>query len=128
MTSPSDPPEELEFRSQIQEEIRPWGKFRTFPHQQAGSIKIITVNPGGRLSLQFHNNRSEFWIALDPGLEITVNEKTWQPQPNEEIFIPIRASHRLSNAGDKPARIMEIWLGNSSEEDIVRLKDVYGRS
>lgn len=128
MTSPSDPPEEQEFRSHIQEEIRPWGKFRTFPHQHAGSIKIITVNPGGRLSLQFHKSRSEFWIALDPGLEITVDQKTWQPQPNEEIFIPVKASHRLSNAGDKPARIMEIWLGNSSEEDIVRLEDVYGRS
>jgi hypothetical protein len=29
---------------------------------------------------------------------------------------------------DRPARVMEIWLGNSDEEDIVRLEDVYGRT
>jgi mannose-6-phosphate isomerase-like protein (cupin superfamily) len=128
MTSPSDPPEEQDFRGQILEDVRPWGKFRSYPHRYAGSLKIITVNPGGSLSLQYHNRRSEFWIVLDPGLEITVGEKTWEPHPEEEIFIPTKAPHRLRCTGDKPARIMEIWLGDSSEEDIVRLEDVYGRT
>lgn len=128
MTSPSDPPEEKDIRAQIQEDIRPWGKFRSYPHRSAGSLKIITVNPGGSLSLQYHNRRSEFWVVLDPGLEITVGEKTWEPLPDEEIFIPAKAPHRLRCTGEKPARIMEIWLGDSSEEDIVRLEDVYGRT
>ena len=128
MTSPSDPPEEKDIRAQIQEDIRPWGKFRSYPHRSAGSLKIITVNPGGSLSLQYHNRRSEFWVVLDPGLEITVGERTWEPLPDEEIFIPAKAPHRLRCTGKKPARIMEIWLGDSSEEDIVRLEDVYGRT
>jgi len=51
------------FRKKIEEDIRPWGKFRSFPYEQAGSIKIITVNPGAALSLQYHHNRSEFWAA-----------------------------------------------------------------
>jgi len=128
MMSPSDPPEEKEFRSRIQEDIRPWGKFRAFPHDQAGSLKIITVSPGGSLSLQYHNRRSEFWVVLDRGLEVTVGERTWRPRLDEEIFIPAKAPHRMRNMGDKPARIMEIWLGDSTEEDIVRIEDVYGRS
>ncbi len=76
MTSPSDPPEEKDIRAQIQEDIRPWGKFRSYPHRSVSSLKIITVNPGGSLSLQYHNRRSEFWVVLDPGLEITVGERT----------------------------------------------------
>lgn len=118
---------EKEFRSHIIEDIRPWGKFRSFPYHEARSIKIITVNPGQSLSLQFHRHRREFWIVLDPGLEITVGEKVFQPSADQEIFIPENTPHRMRCVGEKPARIMEIWLGDSSEDDIVRLEDVYGR-
>lgn len=118
---------ERAYRSGIREDIRPWGKFRRFPHEEAGSIKIITVAPGGVLSLQMHRLRSEFWIILDPGLEVTVGERVWRPAENEEIYIPRGARHRMRGVGDKPARVMEIWLGRSEEDDIVRLEDVYGR-
>lgn len=118
---------EREFKSQIIEDHRPWGKFRSFPYKGASSIKIITVNPGGILSLQYHNHRREFWVTLDNGLEITVGNKVWQPRKNEEIFIPQKTPHRLSCIGSQPARIMEIWIGPSDESDIVRLEDNYGR-
>lgn len=115
------------FKNDIVEDIRPWGKFRSFPHRSAGSIKIITVNPGETLSLQYHNRRSEFWVVLDRGLEVTVGDKVWQPGKNEEIFIPAQAQHRMKCIGDSPARIMEIWIGDSDESDIIRLEDKYGR-
>ncbi len=118
---------ERAYRSGIREDIRPWGKFRRFPHEEAGSIKIITVNPGGVLSLQLHRLRSEFWIVLDPGLEVTVGERVWRPAENEEIYIPRGARHRMRGVGERPARVMEIWLGRSGEDDIVRLEDIYGR-
>jgi mannose-6-phosphate isomerase-like protein (cupin superfamily) len=126
MKSPSD--DEKDFRARILEDIRPWGKFRVYPHENAGGLKIITVNPGASLSLQYHRKRAEFWIALDEGLEITVGERTWRPLRNEEIYIPREAAHRLRCAGPEPARVMEIWLGDSAEDDIVRLADDYGRT
>ena len=115
------------FKAGIVEDIRPWGKYRSFPHEWAGSIKIITVNPGETLSLQYHMHRSEFWVVLDRGLEVTVGGRVWQPGENEEIFIPALAPHRMKCIGDSPARIMEIWIGDSNEADIVRLEDKYGR-
>jgi mannose-6-phosphate isomerase-like protein (cupin superfamily) len=115
------------FRKEITEEIRPWGKFRSFPHDQAGSIKIITVKPGEALSLQYHEKRSEFWIILDAGLEVTAGDRIWQPKADEELFIPRKIPHRVRCVGQKPARIMEIWIGKSEESDIVRLEDEYGR-
>lgn len=123
--SPSN--EERTFRKKIVEDIRPWGEFRAYPHQNAGSLKIITVKPGGSLSLQFHRRRSEFWVVLDSGLEITVGRKAWRPKKGEEIFIPKKALHRLRCIGKSPARVMEIWLGRSQESDIVRLEDLYNR-
>jgi mannose-6-phosphate isomerase-like protein (cupin superfamily) len=117
----------IRFKNGIVEDIRPWGKFRSFPHESAGSIKIITVNPREVLSLQYHKRRSEFWVVLDRGLEVTVGDKVWQPRNNEEIFIPAEIPHRMKCIGDSPARIMEIWIGDSNESDIVRLEDKYGR-
>ena len=128
MTDNSNSRKEKAFRAEIVEDIRPWGKFRSFPHKEAGSLKIITVNPGQSLSLQYHHHRSEFWVILDKGLEITVGDKVWRPDKNEEIYIPAKTPHRLRGCGTRPARIMEIWIGRSGEEDIVRLEDDYGRS
>ena len=118
---------EDDYRARIIEDIRPWGKFRRYPHQEAGSIKVITVNPGGVLSLQSHERRDEFWVVIDPGLEMTLGERVWTSAPGEEIFIPRGAPHRARNRGQAPARVLEIWIGRSDESDIVRLKDDYGR-
>lgn len=115
------------FRKRIEEDIRPWGKFRSFPHELAKNIKIITVNPGGTLSLQYHQYRSEFWVVLDKGMEVTIGDRVWQPEEGEEIFIPCKAPHRLRCLGQKRARVMELWIGNSDESDIVRIEDKYGR-
>lgn len=117
----------IHFKSSIEEDIRPWGKFRSYPHQYAQSIKIITICPGETLSLQYHNYRSEFWVVLDRGLEVTVGNKVWQTKKSEEIFIPVRIPHRVKCVGQRPARILELWIGDSEESDIVRLEDKYGR-
>jgi mannose-6-phosphate isomerase-like protein (cupin superfamily) len=116
------------FKESILEDHRPWGKFRRFPHEGVSSIKIITVNPGGILSLQFHHGRDEFWLVLDDGLEMTVGERVWRPAAGEEIWIPKETRHRVRGVGERPARVMELWIGPSEESDIVRLEDAYNRS
>lgn len=120
-------PTEQEYRSGIVQDIRPWGRYRSYPYEQARSIKIITVSPGATLSLQYHRRRCEFWIVLDPGLEITVGDRVWRPEADEEVYIPMGVPHRLSCVGPEAGRVMELWLGDSEESDIVRLGDVYGR-
>jgi mannose-6-phosphate isomerase-like protein (cupin superfamily) len=123
--SRSDP--ENAFRARIIEDRRPWGSYRVYPHRAAGSLNIITVRPGATLSLQYHRCRAEFWVALDSGLEITLGDRAWRLKKGEEVFIPLGTHHRLRCVGKRPARVMELWVGNSSEEDIVRIADQYGR-
>lgn len=120
-------PAEAKFRKKIEEDIRPWGKFRSYPYKLAKSIKIITVKPGAAFSLQYHSKRSEFWVVLDSGLEITLGSRTWKPKKGEEIFIPKKVPHRLRCTGRQAGRVMEIWVGQSEETDIVRIQDDYGR-
>ena len=116
-----------DYEAGIIEDVRPWGKFRRFPHADVSSVKIITVEPGGRLSLQYHEGRAEFWVILDPGLEVTLGNRVWVAAPDEEFVVPRRTVHRVRNVGDRAARVMELWLGPSTEEDIVRLSDDYRR-
>ena len=124
----ADRPRSLEeIKEQILEDHRPWGSFRRFPHEHVSSIKIITVNPGGVLSLQYHNKRDEYWVILDEGIEMTAGDRVWQPEAGEEIWIPKGTKHRARGVGERPARFFELWIGESEEDDIVRIEDVYKR-
>ena len=113
--------------SLIYEEKRPWGGFRRYTHNQISTVKIITVNPGEILSLQYHHLRDELWVALTHELQVTINETSWEPQLYEEIYIPRGTKHRMAGVGDNPGRWLEISFGEFNEDDIVRLEDSYNR-
>ena len=118
---------EKAFRERILEDVRPWGRFRAYPYELGSTVKIITVEPGRALSLQYHRRRAEFWVILDPGLEVTIGEKVLHPEAGAELYIPREALHRLRSVGGLPARVMEIWIGAPDEDDIVRVEDEYQR-
>ena len=128
MPRPRPPRAKGDYRDGIVEDVRPWGRFRSFPLRSVTSVKIITVAPGSGNSLQYHGRRDEYWVILDRGLEVTIGGRRWRARPGEEIFVPRRTPHRMRCPGRKPARVMELWLGRSSEDDIVRLADDYGRA
>ena len=47
---------------------------------------------------------------------------------NESSYIPIGSFHRLSNPGKIPLKLVEVQSGSYlGEDDIIRLKDNYGR-
>ena len=49
-------------------------------------------------------------------------------KPDETIFIPLGAIHRIENQYKKPVKIIEAQVGSILKEtDIVRFQDVYGR-
>ena len=50
-------------------------------------------------------------------------------KPNESTYIPAGVAHRLRNDGTAPLVLLEVQSGTHvSEQDIVRLDDVYGRA
>lgn len=106
---------------------RPWGNFQQFTLNEATTVKIITVDPGARLSLQTHEQRAEFWQVLDGPIDVSVGEQTWSAQSGEQVWVAQGAVHRMGNSSDRPGRILEIGYGTFDEDDIVRLEDDYQR-
>ena len=107
---------------------KPWGRFEQYTHNLLSTVKIITVAPGGTLSRQYHHQRDELWVVLDPGAKVELGDQVLYPEPEEKLYIPRETIHRLSANGDEPVRILEISFGEFDEDDIVRLEDVYGRT
>jgi mannose-6-phosphate isomerase len=106
---------------------RPWGQFQQFVSNERVTVKVITVDPGHRLSLQTHDRRGEFWQVLDGPIEVTVDDRTWSAAPGESVWVPLGSVHRMSNKADRPARLLEIAFGDFDEADIVRIEDDYAR-
>lgn len=91
------------------------------------TVKIITVNPGHRLSLQRHAQRHEMWLILDCPIYVEVDGRGWDAQVGETVQVPLGSVHRMSNRGDTPGRLVEVARGHFDEDDIVRLEDDYAR-
>ncbi len=105
---------------------RPWGHMEQYALNTHASVKIVTVNAGAELSLQYHHQRAELWVMLDDGLVVELDGKSWEAKAGEEIWIPVGMTHRL-RAPNNGGRLLEVAFGDFDEADIVRLSDRYGR-
>lgn len=109
---------------------RPWGTYQTIALVADANyqVKIITVMPGGRLSLQKHARRAEHWVVVAGQPTITIDESVKAYAVNDAVFIPIGALHRLENFAKENAVIIEVQIGPYlGEDDIVRVEDIYKR-
>lgn len=107
---------------------RPWGSYETLRIENNYQVKLLTIKPGGRLSLQKHFKRAEHWVVVAGAPSLTVNDQTRVYHPNESVFIPLEAIHRIENFAADTAKIIEVQVGEYlGEDDIVRLEDIYGR-
>ena len=108
---------------------RPWGKFFGWDAGKEWYLKTVYVAAGKRLSLQYHNHRSELWILAEGDATATIeaNGKSVRvPLIKGQVFsVPTRTLHRLESK--RGGVIVEVALGEFDEEDIVRLHDDYGR-
>jgi len=108
-------------------DVRPWGRFQQLVTNEPVTVKIITVLPGHRLSLQRHSRRGELWQVLDVPIDVTIGERSWTAQRDEQIWVPCGAVHRMANNGEHPGRLLEVAFGDFDEDDIERLEDDYTR-
>jgi mannose-1-phosphate guanylyltransferase/mannose-6-phosphate isomerase len=108
--------------------FRPWGAYECIDMSDRFQVKRITVNPGGRLSLQMHHHRAEHWVVVKGTARVTRGDEEFILSENESTYIPLGEKHRLENAGKIPLEIIEVQTGSYlGEDDIVRYDDVYGR-
>ncbi|MDC0560136.1 phosphomannose isomerase type II C-terminal cupin domain [Flavobacteriaceae bacterium] len=109
-------------------EKRPWGEFFIIQETISYKIKRIEVNPGQRLSYQYHNKRSEVWIIIQGEGTVLLNDNKINYSKGDTIEIPQGVKHRIENNGSEKTIFIEVQTGTYfGEDDIVRLQDDYNR-
>ncbi len=109
-------------------EQRPWGNYHVIAKNLGYQIKEIKVSVNAKLSLQKHQNRAEFWQIIKGNCRVTVGEREYDLEDDNNIYIPKNTLHRIENTGNQELIFIEIQLGEDiKEEDIVRIEDDYGR-
>ncbi|HDR9870685.1 TPA: mannose-1-phosphate guanylyltransferase/mannose-6-phosphate isomerase [Burkholderia cenocepacia] len=109
--------------------VRPWGDYEGLDQGERFQVKRIVVKPGAQLSLQMHHHRAEHWIVVKGTALVTNGDKEIMLTENQSTYIPLGATHRLSNPGKIPLELIEVQSGSYlGEDDIVRFEDTYGRA
>lgn len=107
--------------------IRPWGWFETLHDNITYKVKRLFVEKDQKISLQYHNNRSEHWVVVEGSGQVQTDTITRNVSVGDYFFIPRLEKHRICG-GEYGIMIVEVQLGSRCvEEDIVRLEDEYGR-
>jgi len=108
--------------------VRPWGWYDSIDQGERFKVKRIQVKPGASLSLQMHQHRAEHWVVVKGTAEITNGDTIITLTENQSTYIPKGEIHRLANLTKEPLEIIEVQSGDYlGEDDIVRIKDLYGR-
>ena len=78
--------------------------------------------------MQSHSHRSEHWIIVEGEGTITLGEKTLKLKKDENVYIPVKEKHRMSNFTNDNVVFIEVQNGDYlGEDDIMRYEDIYGR-
>ncbi len=106
---------------------KPWGEEILFAHTEAYVGKLLNINKGESLSLQYHERKDETIYIQSGSIRLTIErngrleERTLRP--GEACHIPPMTRHRMEAIED--ATLFEV--STPELEDVVRLEDRYGR-
>lgn len=107
---------------------RKWGYYRVLHEVDKNTkVKELIVEPGQKLSMQRHQDRSEHWFVADGIATVhTINQNTDYElygifEKHQHLHIKKKQWHQLSNETEYPLRVVEIQYGDRcDEEDIER--------
>lgn len=108
---------------------KPWGYELVFAHTDRYVGKILHVNPGQALSLQYHERKDETLYLADGEVELVVEENgemvSHRLGKGQSYRIQPFTKHRMI-AGPGGCDLFEV--STPELEDVVRLEDRYGRT
>ncbi len=105
---------------------KPWGEIRAYALNQTCTVKLVEVEPNQETSTHYHHLRDDMWVILDDGLEVRIGDRVYYPRERDEFVIPAEQTHQIRSLGEK-GRVLEINFGFTTEDDVIRVADRYGR-
>ena len=102
---------------------KPWGYEVLIAHNDKYAGKILHINEGERLSLQYHNLKQETLYVTNGTCSITIEDKVYISEPGDFYDILPGTKHRLEAISE-----CELFEVSTPElDDVVRVEDDYGR-
>ena len=105
---------------------KPWGNEKIWAETDKYVGKILVINPGHRLSLQYHEIKEETIMVLTGVLRI------WESESEKDFFdltegvtyhVKPKEIHRFGATSFGPVSVIEV--SSPEIEDVVRLSDDY---
>ena len=118
--------------------LKPWGREIWYAEQAAYAGKVLEISAGKRLSLQYHERKTETLYLLSGRVIVTFrplvagetpgaatvsmdHEHTWEA--GQALHIPVHTIHRFAAVTD--AVLLEVSTPDLT--DVVRLQDDFAR-
>lgn len=109
---------------------KPWGYELLWSHTDHYAGKIIHINAGKRLSLQYHEQKSESVLVVSGTLHLHLGRGddaiVMELAQGESYDIPVGDIHRFEAPPDGDVEIIEV--STPELDDVIRLEDDYQRA
>lgn len=111
--------------------VKPWGFEQIIHKNDKYVMKQIHIEPGKRLSLQYHNNKTETILCISDEAIVWTKRSAEDTETKkatlkygEAFHVETGQIHRFA-AGFKPVDLIEV--STPELDDVVRLEDDYNR-
>ena len=106
---------------------KPWGYEVIWAKTDHYVAKIIAINPGQRLSKQYHNEKTETVYVLEGTLiNYDKDDVPTSFAAGQNFHVEPGQIHRFGTTNSRYVKIMEVSTNHL--DDVVRLEDDYGRT
>ena len=109
---------------------RAWGRYTILEHikDSGWAVKHLEFDAGKSLSDQRHFKRSEHWHVVDGVITMLLEDRNGNKSeqllvPGDSIDIPVGYWHKAINIDNKPAKVIEVWMGKELTEDDIERRD-----
>jgi mannose-6-phosphate isomerase len=107
---------------------KPWGHELIWAETDRYVGKLIAINAGQRLSLQYHERKEESLYVLSGRLRLHLDDEAGELQhidlePGDSAHVPVLRRHRF----EAIERVELIEVSTADLDDVVRLEDDFGR-
>jgi mannose-6-phosphate isomerase len=110
--------------------VKPWGYEHIWAENDRYAGKLIAIEAGKRLSLQYHERKDESWYVQEGRAELELSRLDDDARERVEIapgdcfrFAP-GTIHRLQALDNT----LIVEVSTPDIDDVVRLEDAYGRA
>jgi mannose-6-phosphate isomerase-like protein (cupin superfamily) len=108
---------------------KPWGSEEVFAHTERYVGKILSIDAGESLSLQYHQCKEETLRVLDGVVDVLIGDSadrlvSHRLEAGAVFHVPPGTLHRMTAVTN--CRLLEV--STPELDDVVRLEDRYGRT